>query len=633
MFRSRLFALYALKLSESKQYRKAWNPKTNADLFAHFKNHWLDRKGFRLWFPALPNAVPAKAQSQTQIAVEKTIDALRINGATFSVLDYIGNKAVNNKTSQIISISKLLSRNKSDLLEKFNNDPVRARKSYDSMVIISRHPHDVAGMSTDRGWTSCMNIRSGVNRHYVLDDVQAGTLIAYLVRKEDTNIKKPSARVLIKPFVETDYSAEQNGEDETGSPFASFDSAGRRILWVKEESQYGTHSAILDAVVEDFLEKINVDISGTFCIPDSLYEDSEGTAEAIDGKVTRSPRVSSVDDLVLALEPFLEDGDGGEVLSQAGYRYLAELKESDYGEMVRDSAEEQKDMVRLLLNYYKHSLLYPITDSFTPDYSYADLALAAAHYAETDANILENFVKATEQKFKNSSSFVNSLKEMAAFSESSRLTDSVYPENYDYNAVGLNAAFIAAVGKYVTDEAFLKIVKDGFFSGLYEPTIAECLSYFKSNNAFTNGITNKALRRWENPSLFQTFLEELPDANSSDAVNALTDALFNQSRLDDKASRLAFLLGMYPQNWNSSEDRLKEHMTPEALAALNDIPALIDFYRSLDNASWTEYDNEERYFHTWQWLYDAGYFKNLSEEDQAYFDESISPELDLEEDL
>ena len=74
-------------------------------------------------------------------------------------------------------------------------------------------------------------------------------------------------------------------------------------------------------------------------------------------------------------------------------------------------------------------------------------------------------------------------------------------------------------------------------------------------------------------------------------------------------------------------------MTPEALAALNDIPALIDFYRSLDNASWTEYDNEERYFHTWQWLYDAGYFKNLSEEDQAYFDESISPELDLEEDL
>ena len=68
-------------------------------------------------------------------------------------------------------------------------------------VCISRHPYDIAGMSTGRGWRSCMNLIDGEYNYYVESSIMAGALIAYLIKDDDENINNPTSRLLIKPYI------------------------------------------------------------------------------------------------------------------------------------------------------------------------------------------------------------------------------------------------------------------------------------------------------------------------------------------------------------------------------------------------------------------------------------------------
>lgn len=105
---------------------------------------------------------------------------------------------------RIASIGKALHKTgaSEELKRKFVNDPTRAtKKNSDLEVAISYHPHHVAGMSTDRGWSSCMDMAGGCNNHYLEHDIKHGTHVAYLVRKDDKDIDDPIARINLKPFV------------------------------------------------------------------------------------------------------------------------------------------------------------------------------------------------------------------------------------------------------------------------------------------------------------------------------------------------------------------------------------------------------------------------------------------------
>ena len=73
--------------------------------------------------------------------------------------------------------------------------------SFKGKIVIFRHLYDIAGMITDRCWTSCMNLDKGKYKEYISSSIINGTLIAYLVNENDTNINKPIARVLIKPYI------------------------------------------------------------------------------------------------------------------------------------------------------------------------------------------------------------------------------------------------------------------------------------------------------------------------------------------------------------------------------------------------------------------------------------------------
>lgn len=110
------------------------------------------------------------------------------------------------KFGRLVKIGKALGKTGGDhLLTKFTGDPVRQQKSghSDLHVVISRHPYDVAGMtSKGHSWEhqSCMNFEDGQNRRYLPSDVEAGTHVAYLTHKDDHEIERPVARIALKPF-------------------------------------------------------------------------------------------------------------------------------------------------------------------------------------------------------------------------------------------------------------------------------------------------------------------------------------------------------------------------------------------------------------------------------------------------
>lgn len=153
-----------------------------------------------------------------------------------SVNEYKGGYAVD-KHGRIITIGKALNKTKApeDIKRKFENDPIRQTKTNtsDLRVAITHHPEHVAGASTDRGWTSCMDMSCGINSNYLEKDIQHGTHTAYLVHKDDKNIENPIARISLKPF-----------QNEYG-----------HMILRPENSVYGTGNTSFHKTVHDWTEK------------------------------------------------------------------------------------------------------------------------------------------------------------------------------------------------------------------------------------------------------------------------------------------------------------------------------------------------------------------------------------------
>jgi hypothetical protein len=118
------------------------------------------------------------------------------------ILDY--NKGICiDKDGREIRIGRLLRKMGEDrLIDIYNKSKQNLLKNIDDLqVVISRHPYDIIGMSTDRGWTTCLDINDkrygGEHLHHMEKFLKNGALIAYLIRKNDKNINNPISRILI----------------------------------------------------------------------------------------------------------------------------------------------------------------------------------------------------------------------------------------------------------------------------------------------------------------------------------------------------------------------------------------------------------------------------------------------------
>ena len=235
------FAIEALKPSQYRNLVKGWDKTKYAELFGG---------QYRIYIP-LESAGPATKQVKINPRVSQEVEKLG-----YKIDDYLKGIASKNENGRVrqIKIGKLLTPSTAQV---FANDPGRqATKKNNQMVVISRHPYDIAGMSTDRGWRSCMNLDDGQNREFVPLDIKAGTVIAYLIDANDKNIENPQARMLIKPFVNI--------------------MGNHEIALGIENKIYGTASPGFRKTVSEWVNKINAShkLNGIFELDPDLYDDN-----------------------------------------------------------------------------------------------------------------------------------------------------------------------------------------------------------------------------------------------------------------------------------------------------------------------------------------------------------------------
>ncbi len=164
------------------------------------------------------------------------------------------------KYNRITSIGKALKRTKAEpsVVGAFENDPNRAASNKKKLAIAyTWEPKHVASMSTGRGWTSCMNMDEGMNRHYLEHDIAHGTHVAYLIHDDDHKIDSPLARIALKPFKSED---------------------GEHTILRPETTTYGTAKDSFGQHVSDWAEThfpAKPDVE--YRKPNDLYNDSYST--------------------------------------------------------------------------------------------------------------------------------------------------------------------------------------------------------------------------------------------------------------------------------------------------------------------------------------------------------------------
>jgi len=118
------------------------------------------------------------------------------------IVDYNKGICIDNE-GRTIKIGKLLRKlGEEDLLKTYNASKTNSLKDIsDLQVVISRHPYDIIGMSTNRGWTTCHDLNDkrygGHHLHVLKSNLERGMLISYLIRKSDRNINNPISRCSI----------------------------------------------------------------------------------------------------------------------------------------------------------------------------------------------------------------------------------------------------------------------------------------------------------------------------------------------------------------------------------------------------------------------------------------------------
>lgn len=123
----------------------------------------------------------------------------------YRIIDY--NKGLClDKDGREIKIGKLFVKiGEKRLLKAYADSKTNILRKVDNLkVVISRHPYDIIGMSTNRGWTTCLDINdtryNGNHLQGIGRELSNGSLIAYLIRDNDRNIKNPISRCLISRY-------------------------------------------------------------------------------------------------------------------------------------------------------------------------------------------------------------------------------------------------------------------------------------------------------------------------------------------------------------------------------------------------------------------------------------------------
>ena len=161
-----------------------------------FKNeiqYFLKDYGYEL--VDLKSGYAKKIGSQNLVRIVKLLENIK-----YKDLKDLENQFKSGQISEIKYKEEKLSITKyyEDMKSEFQN--LNGRTSGEFQVVISKNIHDIASMSTGRGWTSCMELGKGSHHKDVFCEIENGGFVAYLIRTNDPDIKRPIARIHIRRF-------------------------------------------------------------------------------------------------------------------------------------------------------------------------------------------------------------------------------------------------------------------------------------------------------------------------------------------------------------------------------------------------------------------------------------------------
>jgi len=164
-----------------------------------------------------------------------------------------------------------------EVMNTFTASPYRASEGISELsVVISQNPHDMAKMSTERSWESCMTLGSGGSYSSCLDEVASGGLVAYLIRTDDPDIENPIARIHIRRF-------------DLMKPIGGSKPLGNLIIAKPEESVYGDNVEGFEEAVNKWIDLQQGEIPmGVYQLKGGSYSDSWGPTTLF-GKLPSDP--------------------------------------------------------------------------------------------------------------------------------------------------------------------------------------------------------------------------------------------------------------------------------------------------------------------------------------------------------
>ena len=210
-----------------------------------------------------------------------------LNDMNYEIVDY--GTGILTRENKPEAIGAILSRNKVDpsIINLFANDTYRTSATKDEpdsdhaeemntsnqVIVITRDKYEAAEVSTNKKWTSCLNLGGGwegvdelsqgrgQNAHYLVQDVSIGCIAAYLVKKDDMELKDPIARLSIKPFI--------NSADPTTVAFGVHDKVYHRTG--------RPYPAAFKTIVHQWANDINAskELDGLYVLHPDAYDYNE----------------------------------------------------------------------------------------------------------------------------------------------------------------------------------------------------------------------------------------------------------------------------------------------------------------------------------------------------------------------
>lgn len=201
----------ALKPSQFRKYVNVFNKERYSDIFKMLGNRYShDKNYYRIYIP-LEGETSQGPVSETEKRVKSFLEK---NG--YKDIDYIKGTCRYGDSKNLTTIGKALTRLKNnELMNKFVSDESRKAVTSDVsnlMVVISRHPYDIAGSDTDRNWTNCMTIGHGTSSRVKKLYDELRDLETKFKMAEMEYMGKPGI-IKLKPSVDFKYGEEKWGNE------------------------------------------------------------------------------------------------------------------------------------------------------------------------------------------------------------------------------------------------------------------------------------------------------------------------------------------------------------------------------------------------------------------------------------